>query len=168
MALFWDHGGGTTTGVAFDGRIMTAELYYEGDEEESYDLYHSPILLNGREYTLEFCYDYADEQFYILGARRGIDTEGIGAKELRRLRSGDEISLLTYESHRDDADDDSAELVTMDTFAYQQNMTIDWGTLGDGGYVFSFEMVDAQEHSMYSNNVLFTIEDGDIALDIED
>lgn len=56
------------------------ELSFEG---EGYNLYSVPILLNGEQYHLQVAYDFTTEEWSILGARQGIEDNGMADKEMR-------------------------------------------------------------------------------------
>jgi hypothetical protein len=148
---------------ALDGHIMYIELYYEGDAEEAYDLYHSPIKLNGREYTLQFIYDYNDNAFKILGARKGIETDTGGSRNMRRLRPGDTIQLLTWKYTNEDEEFHLVEWGT--PFSCRKETAIDWRRLDNGEYDFMFKLIDTQENYVFSDVATFTVEDGNISMD---
>jgi hypothetical protein len=66
---------------------------YIVEQEDAYNIYTSPVLLNGEETNLRIRMDYNDSEDYtikIIGAWDGIDeTTGMSAKEIKKLRKGD-------------------------------------------------------------------------------
>ncbi|MBR0061571.1 MAG: clostripain, partial [Selenomonadaceae bacterium] len=70
-----------------DGHPVYVEITEEND---GYNLYSIPIKLNGVECNLQVAYVYAEEKYYILGARKGLDSNGMSSRELIKLRAGDE------------------------------------------------------------------------------
>ena len=154
---FWGQWG------AIDGNFVYMELTYESEE---YDLYDVPILLNGEECSLRVAYVWETEAFEILGARKGLDDNGMPGKELIQLEPGDEITTLHY--YMDiSGDDDEIYQVEVDTFTVTENTAIAYEELWDGEFTFFFDMVDARGESAYSDMVTFTVEDGEIYVDVE-
>jgi len=149
---FWGYWG------CLDGYLVYMELTYESDE---YDLYDVPILLNGEECSLRVAYVWEDEAFEIIGARRGLDDNGMPDKELIQLRPGDEITTIHYVL---DLSDEDAEVlqVEIDTFIVREDTSFAYEELGDGDFLFYFEMVDARGESATSEMVMFTVVDGEI------
>ncbi|MBQ7722703.1 MAG: clostripain, partial [Selenomonadaceae bacterium] len=85
----WDSGRFTDNfrGVwpMLDGHPVYVEITEEND---GYNLYSIPIKLNGVECNLQVAYVYAEEKYYILGARKGLDSHGMSSRELLKLRAG--------------------------------------------------------------------------------
>lgn len=150
---------------ALDGHLCYMELSTEG---ENYNVYAVPILLNGEEYNLHVAYSFEQETYKILGARAGLDEQtGMADKNLRQLKDGDKITTLHY-AMTISGDDTEYQQVEMDTFAVTENTSFQEQDLGDGSFVMLFEMVDAQNQSIYSNSVTFTVEEGTITTEIEE
>ncbi len=142
---------------SIDGYLCYMEIIYEG---EDYNLYSVPILLNGEEYQLRVVYDYKDDQFYILGARKGLDDNGMSDRNLVKLQPGDEITTLHYASTI--SGDDELQQVEIDTFTVTEETAFEETDLGDGNFLMMFELVDARNESVMSDAVLFTVENGEI------
>ena len=140
---------------AIDGNLVYMEVSYEGEDYTSYSV---PILLNGKEYNLKVIYDYNDEKFYILGARKGLSDSGMADKNLVQLKPGDEISTIHYASSI--SGDDDLQAVAVDTFTVSENTEFTEVNMGDGVYLMMFELVDAKNSSIYSEVVQFVV-DGD-------
>jgi len=150
--VFWDN----FTGYwgAIDENLVYMELTYES---EDYNLYSVPILLNGMECSLRVSYDYNKEEYEILGARRGLEDNGMSDKNLIKLKPGDIITTLHY--IYDLEGDDEIFQIEIDTFTVTRNTSFYEINLGDGTFIMLFEMVDAQNNSMYSEAVIITVED---------
>lgn len=146
-----------------DGHPVYVEITEEND---GYNLYSIPIKLNGVECNLQVAYVYADEKYYILGARKGLDNHGMSSRELIKLRAGDEITTLHY-GMTISGDDDDFTQVEVDTFTIGDNPQVKDEELGDGNYGYGFEFVSpTADDSALSNFILFTISNGEITTDI--
>lgn len=153
--VFSDNFRGVWGGI--DGNLVYMELSFEG---EDYNLYSVPVLLNGEEYHLQVVYDFAAEEWDILGARRGIDENGMADKLLRLLREGDEITTLWYMASV--SGDDEFEPYAVDTFTVTADTAFDEIELPDGSYAMLYEMRDVMDHYAYSDQVMFDCVDGEI------
>ena len=140
-----------------DGNLVYMELT---DDCEDYVLYSVPILLNGKEYTLRVCYDIDEDEFIILGARKGIDENGKADKNLIKLKEGDSITTLIYASTFDD--DDDPQLVEIDTFKVTSETSFYETDMGDGDFILMFEMTDSKNNYAFSDAVHLRYEDGEI------
>lgn len=142
---------------AIDGHYVHMEIVYEG---EDYNTYSVPILLNGEEYSLRVVYDYNDASYNILGARKGLDETGMADKNLVQLQPGDVITTIHYAATV--SGDDDFETYESDTFTVTENTSFEEEWIGDGMYVMLFELEDISGDTIWSDPILFTIEDGDI------
>ena len=163
----WDSGRFTDNfrGVwpMLDGHPVYVEITEEND---GYNLYSIPIKLNGVECNLQVAYVYAEEKYYILGARKGLDSHGMSSRELLKLRAGDEITTLHYGMTISGEDSDFTQ-VEVDTFTIGENPEIKDEALGDGNYGYCFEFVSpTAEESALSNFILFTVANGEITTDV--
>ena len=147
-----------------DGHPVYVEITEEND---GYNLYSIPIKLNGVECNLQVAYVYAEEKYYILGARKGLDSNGMSSRELIKLRNGDEITTLHY-GMTISGDDEDFTQVEVDTFTIGDDPQIKDEALGDGNYGYAFEfMTPTAEESALSNFILFTIDDGQITTNVD-
>lgn len=140
---------------ALDGHLAYMELIYEGDD---YNTYSVPILLNGEEYNLRVVYDYNDDCYYIVGARKGLENHGMADKNLRQLLPDDEITMILYGASV--TGDDEFSPFEGDTFTVTEHTAFGETDLGDGEFVMLFELVDARNDTAWSDIVTFTVEDG--------
>jgi hypothetical protein len=142
---------------SIDGHFVYMDLAYEGDD---YNTYSVPILLNGEEYSLRVVYDYNDACYYILGARKGIDENGMADRNLIRLQPGDQITTIHYAATV--FGDDAYAPYETETFTVTENTSFEEEWMGDGSYIMLFELIDASSQTIFSEPVIFTIEDGEI------
>ncbi len=146
-----------------DGHPVYVEITEEND---GYNLYSIPIKLNGVECNLQVAYVYAEEKYYILGARKGLDSHGMSSRELIKLRAGDEVTTLHYGMTISGEDEDFTQ-VEVDTFTIGDEPQIKDEPLGDGNYGYCFEFVSpTADDSALSNFILFTVSNGEIITDI--
>ena len=147
-----------------DGHPVYVEITEEND---GYNLYSIPIKLNGVECNLQVAYVYAEEKYYILGARKGLDSHGMSSRELIKLHAGDEITTIHY-GMTISGDDEDLTQVEVDTFTIGDNPQIKDEQLGDGTYGYCFEFVSpTAEDSALSALVLFTISNGEITTNVD-
>lgn len=152
--IFHDNFQGTWGGI--DGEVVYMEAI---DVTDDHIFYTVPILLNGREYSLRVSYSYETEDYTILGARRGIDDNGMGDRQLRRLRPGDVIEPLLYFIFGDD--EDFTEMA-VSSITVTRNTRFEDIDMGDGLFSYMYEMVDVQGNSYYSDVAFFLVEGDDI------
>ena len=146
-----------------DGHPVYIEITEEND---GYNLYSIPIKLNGVECNLQVAYVYAEEKYYILGARKGLDNHGMSSREIIKLKPGDEVTTLHYGMTISGNEEDFTQ-VEIDTFTIGDNPEVKDENLGDGNYGYCFEFVSpTADDSALSNFILFTISNGQITTDI--
>ena len=145
-----------------DGHPVYVEITAEND---GYNLYSIPVKLNGVESNLIVAYVYADKKYYILGARKGIDDNGMSDRELIKLRAGDEITTIHYGMTISGEDEDFIP-VEVDTFTIEENPEIKDEPLGDGSYGYAFEFMTPTDDSALSNFILFTVTNGEVTTNI--
>ena len=142
---------------AIDDCLVYMELSFEG---EDYNLYSVPILLNGEEYNLQVAYDFETEEWFILGASKGLDESGMAGKELRLLEEGDVITtiwqLASYSG------DDDFEMYAAEELTVTADTSFGETPLFDGRYCMVIEMWDAAGNYAYSDQVTFDCADGEI------
>lgn len=163
----WDKGRFTDNfrGVwpMLDGHPVYVEITEEND---GYNLYSIPIKLNGVECNLQVAYVYADEKYYILGARKGLDNQGMSSREFIKLRAGDEITTIHY-GMTALGDDKEFTQVEVDTFTIGDNPQVKDEFLGDGNYGYFFEFISpTAEDSAFSDFAIFNISNGEITTSI--
>ena len=146
-----------------DGHPVYVEIT---QEEDDYNLYSVPVLLNGQECNLQIVYNFAEGKYHILGGRRGLDDHGVADRNLLKLKTGDRITTLHYTIPLNGSEEDCKQ-VEVDTFTLAGPPSFADEAVGDGKYGYFFEFVDPQNNSALSKMVLFTIKDGQIYTEVE-
>ena len=154
----------------FDGNWPMLEghpVYVEiTAEEDGYNLYSIPIKLNGVECNLQVAYTFSDEKYHILGARKGIDDNGMGDRNFIKLKEGDKITTIHYGMPLSGNEKDVTP-VEVDTFTIGANPVFEDEFVGDGTYGYFFEFVSPTVDSALSQMVQFKIKDGGIVTTLE-
>ena len=148
-----------------DGHPVYIELTAE---EDDYNLYAIPIKLNGMECNLIVSYNFDDEEYHILGARRSIDsTSGMASKYLIRLKPGDTITTIHYGGSITDAE--NLQAIEVDTFKVTKNTAVRDEKVGEGSYGYFFEFVPpSSTETALSEFVRYDIDKhGDITTNVE-
>lgn len=147
------------------GSIDDCLVYMElSDETEDYQIYAVPILLNSEEYVLSVSYDYKSKDYKILGARKAIGENGMADKFLRQLKAGDVIEPIHYVLPDLKNSDDVQEL-PIEKLTVTADTRFEETELGDGRYLFMFEMKDIRNQSYDSQAVMFKVENGQIEIE---
>lgn len=147
-----------------DGHPVYVEIVEENDK---YNLYSIPIKLNGQECNLQVAYVYAAEQYFILGAKKGLDSNGMSDRELIKLKAGDEITTLHYGTTLSGDNSDFTQ-VEVETFTIGEHPTVKDEPLGDGTYYYAFEFISPTDNnSALSKLVQFDIKNGEITTTVD-
>ncbi|MBR1806869.1 MAG: clostripain, partial [Selenomonadaceae bacterium] len=147
-----------------DGHPVYVEIVEENDK---YNLYSIPIKLNGQECNLQVAYVYAAEQYFILGAKKGLDSNGMSDRELIKLKAGDEITTLHYGTTISGDESDLTQ-VEVETFTIGEHPTVKDEQLGDGTYYYAFEFISPTDNnSALSKLVQFDIRNGEITTTVD-
>lgn len=149
---------------SIDGHICYMEPVYESLE---YNIYHVPVLLNGKACQLIVVYDYETASYRITGAQEGLEEGAMPGKLLIPLNPGDTLTTIVYTS---DMDDDSEYVYgeEYETFTVTEDTGFADNLLPDGWYYMPFELVDYRSNSVYTNSPVYALEDGYITLVEED
>lgn len=152
-----------------DGQPLCVYLIGSEDiDEDTYsNIYTSPIYLNGEYTNLKIRQTYRwNGEYYatistdILGAWEGIDESGSAAREVYQLQFGDRIEPCYYAY-----DPFTFEYVTDyygDEYVYTGSGKIGIDYLYDGDYYYAFEINDYFGNTLYTDFVMFGIEDGEL------
>lgn len=151
----WEKGHFTDNFRGVWGSIDDVPVYMDIiDVDDDYHLCAVPILLNGEEYSLRVSYSYETQGFEILGARKGLDKNGMSDKQLRRLIPGDVIEPVLYMLQSESY---IFEEVVFDQIKVTEETGFAEADLGDGTFYYMFEMVDVQNNSYFSEVVKFEV-----------
>ena len=145
-----------------DGHPVYIEITHEGD---GYNMYAVPVKLNGVECNLQIVYNFHDEKYVILGARRGLETNGMGSRQLIKLKAGDTITTLHYAMSLRGSDEEFQQF-DVDTFTIGDSPKFDDEAVGDGKYAYYFEFVDPLNKTSLSQMVTYTISGGQIVTSV--
>ena len=134
-------------------------------EEDDYNLYAIPILLNGEETSLRAAYIWdndTDGHFEVYGTWAGIDGDtGMSARDLVPLRGGDEVTLLFDATNWDTGETYTYE---MDNFTVNGDVVMREDDLTDGEYLYQYIVTDVFGREVYSNTVIMECDQGEIYL----
>lgn len=142
-----------------DDQYLAAYLYEECD---GYDLYISPILLNGEETYLRFTYDEENVEAAIIDIWNGQDESGASSRITTQLQTGDIITPL-YTAY--DLNSDDSYYYYGEEYEYDGDPTLYFETLPDGDYLYSFCINDIYGNYYQTDPVSFSIEDEEIYFD---
>lgn len=144
-----------------DGQPLATYIVEQGD---NYNIYTSPVLLNGEETNLRIRLDFVDENNYtikIIGAWDGINEEtGQSDKEITKLKKGDIITPEYYSYNMKTGEEGTYEgyeyTFNNDPVIYEEPLEV-------GDYYYSFQIDDIFGSSLYTDFQVFTIDsNGDI------
>ncbi|MCR5107166.1 MAG: hypothetical protein K6B28_03300 [Lachnospiraceae bacterium] len=153
--IFEDNFSGTW--ITIGDQFVYAELV---DQNENYNIYTIPILLNGNETNIRAVYDYQKEAFKVIGLNNGIDEEsGIAGKTKETLKSGDKITFLFVAY---DPNTDEEEMLPLGDITWSDNIEMADSELPDGIYPYVFKVEDIFGNIYYSDFVYMEVSDGDI------
>ena len=144
-----------------DGQPLATYIVEQGD---NYNIYTSPVMLNGVETNLRIKLDYLSKDDYtitIIGAWDGIDAiTGQSAKEIIKLKNGDLIIPIYYSYSMVD---DEESIYEGEAYTFDNDPVIYEEILAMGDYYYSFQIDDIFGSSLYTDFEIFSVnEDGDI------
>ncbi len=139
-----------------DGQLLPT---YIVDADEDMIVYTSPILLNGERTNLRIIQD--DDGCYIDGAWDGIDENGVPSRDVRKIKEGDEITVV-YTLISSENVEDNQEF-TLDPYTWQKDDEIIYSYLEASNYYYGFAVEDVYGDYYVSDFVTFAIdENGEI------
>ena len=145
------------TWLAIDDNFVNAQVV---SETEDYNLYAIPVNINGERSNIIAAWRFDQNRFEILGAYDGIDeASGTASKNMRTLKEGDEVAFLFMATDIATGDGEEIELATI---TWRNGLEIKDTDLGDGDFLYRFEIVDVLGNVTYSDPVLMHSKDGKI------
>ena len=141
--------------AALDDHLVFLEVTHQ---DAGVNHYTVPVKLNGVRCNLVVVYDFSEKEYKILGARRAHEGE-VTDKALIKLKAGDKITTILLAMRMDDEDGEFQE-VEVDTFTLGKKITFADTDMGDGQFMFMFEMTDVQNNSATSQIVTIEVKDG--------
>jgi len=142
-----------------DGQPLAVYLIEEGD---GYDIFTSPVIVNGEETNIRFCWNYEDDEIIILGLWNGINGSGCADRSGNTLTPGDVIIPVYYAYS---AEDDSESEYTGDEYIYDGNNSLCFDYLPDGEYLYGFCIDDLFGSTCVTDPINFTIDGEEIYFD---
>ena len=143
--------------------VYLTEVFYDPDTDEYYNIYSAPIYIND-EYTylrIKQTYDYDGMTTEILGAWDGISESGSAARDLYQLQVGDRICPC-YPAYDAYTGEYMLDFYGED-YIYDGNSEIGEDLLYEGDYYYAFEIYDLYGNAVYTDFVLFGLdEDGSL------
>ncbi|MBQ9451728.1 MAG: hypothetical protein IJU65_00315, partial [Desulfovibrio sp.] len=163
----WEHGifrdNYRNTWAALDGHQLYLDITHMDEEKYRYNV---PAKLNGERVFLDIIYSFETKSYKLLGARNILEGD-IPDKFLRKVKVGDEITTI-FPFMRINAEDDEIEELELETFKLSESSTIEDADLGDGNFVYMFEMNDVQGNTALSQMASIEVKDGQITIAAED
>lgn len=144
-----------------DGQPLSTYLVEQNDD---YNIYSVPVLLNGEYTYLRVQYSYPDGTTKILGAWDGIQDNGLSSRDTYSLQAGDTIVPI-YDCYIDQGDYyDYSDYSYGTEYTYKgDGNDVLLGVLPKGDYCYSFIIYDIFGQSTYSDYVIFSVdEDGQV------
>ena len=137
-----------------DGQNLSVFIQSEGD---GYDIYTSPVSVNGKDTNLIIKHNYAENYVEVLGCRDSVDSNGMADRITYTLKKGDIIVPLY---HVYNSSNDQDVLYEGKEYKYSGDPKIVFDFLPDGDYYFGFTIYDIYWDYLDTDYVSFTI-DGD-------
>ncbi|MGN1422758.1 MAG: clostripain-related cysteine peptidase [Oscillospiraceae bacterium] len=139
-----------------DGQILAIYIVAECD---GYDVYTSPIMLNGELTNLRITHDYINGNVTIDGAWDGIDENGMASRDIRELKQGDVIIPVYY--YMAVYSDDEGYWYGGE-YVVNNEQPIEFEMLPDGEYLYNFTINDIYGDFRMTDFVNFTVDGYDI------
>lgn len=143
--------------------VFLTDVFYDSNTGEYYNTYTAPIYIND-EFTylrIKQTYETGGTTTEILGAWDGISESGSADRDLYRLKAGDKIRPC-YHAY-DVITGEYALDFYGEEYTYTGNSRIGSDLLYDGDYYYAFEIYDMYNNAVYTDFVLFGVEeDGSI------
>lgn len=135
-----------------DGQILA--VYVVG-EYDGYDIYTSPVELNGESTNLRITHDYANGKVIIDGTWDGIDENGMAARNVYELKPGDRITPMYFVMSLEN--DDEGYWYGSE-YIFDGEPRIYFDLLPDGEYLYNFNIDDIFGDFRITEFVNFTVD----------
>lgn len=150
------------TWLSIDGCFCAPVLLAQEDE---YNLYSIPILLNGEETNLRVAYLWEEACYQLIGVCDSLDSEtGMASRDIRELCSGDIVSPIFECSTIDTLETSRCFL---DEIVIDGKPVIEEIALVDGEYLYEFELRDVFGNSYFSEAATMDVSGDDITVSLE-
>ena len=141
-----------------DGQNLTVEIQ---SQEDGYDIYAAPVMLNGERTNLLFIHDYEAGEAYIYAVWDGISDSGAAARNMKKLKNGDVIIPISDAVSLEQGNDEEI-VYEGEEYIYNGNDELIYALMPDGEYAFSYTIYDIYGDYYDTENVSFTIEGRDV------
>lgn len=126
-------------------------------DDEIYNVYTAPIYLNGEYTNLRIKQSYGEYTVTtVLGVWDGIDESGSAARDVYQLKAGDIIEPCYYAYDAETLE--YAFDFYGNEYVCEGELQIDYDYLYEGDYYYAFEIYDYYGNALYTDFVLFGIE----------
>lgn len=140
--------------AALDGHLVYMENTHQ---DEGFNHYAVPIKLNGVRCNLVIVYDFSKAAYRILGARR-VYENSLKDKSLIKLKSGDRVTTILLAMPVEG--ENEFQEVDVDDFTLGPKTVFEDVDMGDGKFMFMFEMTDVQNNAVTSEIISISVQDG--------
>ncbi len=139
---------------SIDGHLVHTEVVTQAD---GYTIYSVPVLLNEEQCNLRVVYDETEQDYTVLGARKGLSDEGMADKNLIKLKVGDTLTFLYQQRDLNESGGFRYALgetipATTETMFYE-------APLPPGEYGLMFKLFDAKNQSALSEVLRFGMDE---------
>lgn len=154
------------TWITIGDEFVYAELT---EENEDYNLYTIPILLNGEEKYIKAVYEFDKEAFRILGAYDGLEGDDGQAdhsgRDVKQLKNGDKIEFLFYvfDPKEEEKEDEDEDLVSISSIVWNDDMKMEDSEIAQGGIIYMFMIKSVFGDEDFGEPIYMTIKDGMIS-----
>ena len=139
--------------------VYLSETYNDPSGNESYNIYTSPICVNGEETNLRIKQTYYSDYMTteILGTWNGISINGSASREVYQLQAGDRVCPV-YPAY--DIDTGAYETDYYgDDYVYTGDPEIEYDMLYESDYYYAFQIYDLYGNVLNTDFVLFGVEE---------
>ncbi|PWM45702.1 MAG: hypothetical protein DBX47_03945 [Clostridiales bacterium] len=129
-------------------------------QEEGYNIYSIPVLLNGEKTNLRAVYDFNTEIYTVIGAYDGVSAyTGMSSRNIREIKPGDKITFLF-----NILSDNNSELFQGDTITVNEELAMVESTLLDGDYMYQYNIITVFGQTICTSPVIMSVVEGEIYL----
>ena len=139
-----------------DGQNLSANYVDEGD---GYDLFTSPVNVNGEDTNLRFAWYFDTGEIQILDLWDGVDENGIAARSETSLKPGDRI-VPRFDAINPETYEETE--YTGEEYVWGAGDNVTFGPLPDGAYLYAFVIDDIFGGSYETEFAGFALDQGHI------
>ena len=128
---------------------------YLVDEYDGYDIFTTPVRVNGQETNLRFSWEYNTGKVQVLGLWDGINDNGIASRPSETLKAGDRIVPL-YDAFSMTTDEEFQYYG--EEYVWKDGDELYFEMLMDGDYLYAFCINDIYGGSYLTDFVMFSVD----------